>query len=77
MKAAPSGRGFLVGSRSQAELASRRVVEVAAVVAAGVIITPATEMAEMATVMATVVMGMVVHRQQQPLTCLTYPLSPA
>lgn len=68
-------RGFLVGSRSQAELASRRVVEVAAAaaVAAGVIITPATEMAEM----ATVVMGMVVHRQQQPLTCLTYPLSPA
>ena len=45
----------------------------AAAAAAGVIITPATEMAEM----ATVVMGMVVHRQQQPLTCLTYPLSPA
>ena len=75
MKAAPSGRGFLVGSRSQAELASPQVV--VEVAAAGEIITPETEMAEMATVMATVIMGMAAHRLQQPLTCLTYPLSPA
>ena len=88
MKAAPSGRGFLAGSLSLAGLASLRVV----VVAAGVIITletvmPGTAMVAAAmatvatakvTVMATVMVTVTAaHRQRQPLTGLTYPLSPA
>ena len=69
MKAAPSGRGFLAGSRLLAELALPQVaaVEVAAV---GAITTPE---AVMATVTAMVVetvmaMAMVAIRQRQHLT---------
>lgn len=91
MKAAPSGRRFLAGSLSLAGLASLRVVVVAAAVV-GVIITletvmPGTAMVAAAmatvatakvTVMATVMVTVTAaHRQRQPLTGLTYPLSPA
>ena len=74
MKAAPSGRGFLAGSRLLAELALPQVAAVAAVevAAVGTITTPEAVMATV-TVTAMVVetvmaMAMVAIRQRQHLT---------
>ena len=78
MKAAPSGRGFLAGSRLLAELALPQVavVEVAAVEA---ITTPEAVMATVtAMVVATVMaMAMVAIRQRQHLTHQMCRLLPA
>ena len=90
-EAAPSGRGFLAGSLSLAGLASLRVVAAAAVGAiitlgtvmpgtamvAAAMATAATAKVTVTVTVTVTVMVTAAHRQRQPLTGQTSPLSPA